>query len=114
MCRAPGIYILNSRRPKVNTKIEERIREYVGDDPDKLTLLLAQAVHMAGEHGCEEQLARAIIAHGGTVALLADYYNSRATELVEHDIDVTEHGEDFEDEDCENGKNCEPVGCTSD
>ena len=95
----------------MNTKIEERIREYVGDDRDKLTLLLAQAVRMAGEHGCEDQLARAIMAHGGSIALLADYYQSRATEVVEHDIHVTEHGED---EDCENGSNCEPVGWATD
>ena len=95
----------------MNTNIEQRISGYVGDDPDKLTLLLAQVVHMAGEHGCEDELARAIVAHGGSVALLVDYYQSRATEVVEHDIDVTEHEED---EDCENGKNCEPVGCTAD
>jgi len=98
----------------VNTNIEQRIREYVGDDPDKLTLLLAQVVHMAGEHGCEDELARAIVAHGGSVALLVDYYQSRATEVIEHDIHVTEHGEDSEDGDCENGRNCEPVGCNAD
>ena len=50
-------------------------------------------------------------AAGGSVVLLADYYESRVTEVVEHDIHVMEQGED---EDCENGTNCEPVGCTPD
>ena len=108
LCRALGIYILNSRRPKVNTKIEERIREYIGDDPDKLLLFLAQAIRMAGEHGYEEELARVMIAHGVSVATLAQYYDNRATETVDHDIETAEQG------DKEESENCDPVGCNAD